>query len=116
VIGYQQPCRYCDEFIPPTSNVCPVCGKVNPLHMRCPRCRDLIRKAWTNCSNCGLELRITCPYCQETTFFGDYCETCDARLVVVCSAEKCGLEQPPIGDSCKECGKPLKTPTPGGGQ
>ncbi len=115
MIGYKHPCRYCDEFIPPNSKVCPLCGKVNPLDsLRCPKCRDIIRRAWKNCSNCGLSLSVSCPYCAEETFFGDYCDQCESRLVVVCSDDECGLQQPPVGDECSKCGKPLEPLEDGG--
>jgi len=104
--GYKHPCRYCDKLIPPDSNVCPFCGKINPLLMRCPKCRDLIEKGWKTCSNCGLSLEVNCPKCGKTTFFGDYCEHCDERLVIVCP--KCKTEQPPIGEKCIKCSKNLK--------
>jgi len=115
LIGYKHPCRYCDELIPPNSKVCPLCGRVNPLgSLRCPNCRDVVRRQWKNCSNCGISLSITCPYCDEPTYFGDYCYECDARLMVVCSNEECELEQPPIGEQCKECGKALEPLEDGG--
>lgn len=107
--GYKHPCRYCDKLIPPESKVCPFCGKVNPLgQFRCPKCRNPVQKDWKRCSNCGLSLEIICPVCGKETFFGDYCEQCDARLVVVCPDKKCREEQPPIGEKCIKCGKPLK--------
>lgn len=28
---YKHSCRYCDKLIPPESNVCPLCGKVDPV-------------------------------------------------------------------------------------
>ncbi|MFP4200983.1 MAG: double zinc ribbon domain-containing protein [Bacillota bacterium] len=108
MIGYQKPCRYCDELIPPTSNTCPNCGRVNPLSSRCPRCKTPLRAGWSHCPSCGLKLRIDCPYCGEKTFFGDYCDKCDARLLVRCTGEKCRLEQPPLGEVCIECGKPVE--------
>ncbi len=105
--GYKHPCRYCDQLIPSDANVCPFCGKVNPLGpLRCPKCRNPIQKDYKACSNCGLILEIACPKCGETTFFGDYCEHCEASLVVVCP--KCKKEQPPVGEKCIKCGKPLK--------
>ncbi len=109
MIGYKHPCRYCDKLVPPMSKICPFCGKVNPLdQLRCPRCRDPIQKGWKICSSCGLDLVTICPQCAKATFFGDYCDHCQARLVVVCSQKKCGAEQPPIGDRCIKCGKPFK--------
>ena len=116
MIGYKHPCRYCDEFIPPDSNVCPLCGRANPLRMRCPKCRDLIRRSYANCGHCGLQLTITCPYCGESTFFDDYCDECDTRLLMMCSNEKCMLEQPPVGEVCSKCGKPLQPIEKGGQQ
>ncbi|RLF38009.1 MAG: hypothetical protein DRN21_05750 [Thermoplasmata archaeon] len=105
--GYMHPCRYCNELIPPDSNVCPMCGKVNPLGpLRCPRCRNPVRKNYKVCPSCGLNLEIACPYCGEMTFCGDYCGHCEKRLVVVCP--KCKNEQPPIEGKCIKCGKPLK--------
>ncbi len=105
--GYMHPCRYCNEIIPPDSNVCPICGKVNPLGpLRCPKCRSPIQKKYKVCPSCGLSLEITCPHCGERTFFGDYCERCGKRLVIICP--KCKTEQPPIAGKCIKCGKPLK--------
>jgi len=104
--GYSEFCRYCDELVPPDGTVCPSCGKENPTGpLRCPKCRSPIRPGWARCSTCGLDLEIDCPACGERTFFGDYCEACDAELVVVCP--HCETEQPPVGDTCIECGKPL---------
>ena len=105
--GYKLPCRYCKKVIPPESNVCPFCGKANPLFLRCPKCKDLIEKGWQNCPSCGLSLKVICPTCKSETFFGDYCEKCDFALTVVCPNPKCRLEQPPIGNKCIKCGKPL---------
>ena len=106
MISYKQPCRYCDQLIPPESNICPLCGKVNPLGpLRCPKCSNPVRKDYIVCSNCGLSLRVTCPSCGETTFFGDYCEHCGERLTVICP--KCGTEQPPIDNKCIKCGRTL---------
>ena len=105
--GYKQPCRYCDKLVPPDSNTCPYCGKVNPIGaLRCPRCRNPIEKDYKNCSNCGLDLEIICPKCNQKTFFGDYCEHCSEHLIIVCP--KCKTEQPPINDKCIKCGKPIK--------
>lgn len=107
VVGYKHPCRYCEKLIPPDSEVCPFCGKENPLGpMRCPKCHSPVEKDWQTCSHCGLNLRIVCPYCGKTTFFGDYCEDCGKKLTVICPS--CQFEQPPISDKCIKCGKPLK--------
>lgn len=108
--GYKLPCRYCGKVIPPQSNVCPICGKVNPIFLRCPRCKDLIEKGWVNCPSCGLSLKVTCPKCKAETFFGDYCGKCGSPLTIVCPNPKCRFEQPPIGDKCVKCGKPLYPP------
>lgn len=106
--GYKHPCRYCGELAPPDANVCPFCGKVNPKGpTRCPRCRNPIRKEHRACSGCGLDLRVICFECMNETFFGDYCEHCGTRLLVVCPNKKCGAEQPPIGPTCVECGETL---------
>jgi RNA polymerase subunit RPABC4/transcription elongation factor Spt4 len=109
MVGYKHPCKYCDAFIPPDSNICPVCGKVNPMGPpRCPKCRVPTQKGWTRCGACGLSLEIACPSCKKPTFFGDYCDNCGARLNVVCPNPKCGAEQPPLNEKCIKCGKPLK--------
>lgn len=80
--GYMHPCRYCGALVPPDANVCPACGKTNPAGpLRCPQCRSPIRKAWVACSHCGLSLTILCPSCGKSTFFGDHCDHCGARLV-----------------------------------
>ena len=107
--GFKHPCRYCGEMIPPEANVCPMCGKINPLGpLRCPKCRNPVKKDWKKCSNCGLSLEEICPKCDKSTFLGDYCDHCNDRLLIVCPNPKCGQEQPPIGDTCIKCGKPLK--------
>ncbi|MFO7811246.1 MAG: hypothetical protein R6V47_07760 [Candidatus Delongbacteria bacterium] len=107
--GFKHPCRYCDKLVPPNSNVCPFCGKINPKGpTRCPVCRNPISSDYKVCAGCGLELKTVCPECGKETFLGDYCEHCDVRLLVVCTNKKCGHEQPPIGDKCLKCGKPLK--------
>lgn len=109
MVGYMQACRYCEAMVPPDAEFCPLCGKVNPVGpLRCPVCRNPTRKQWARCSNCGLSLRTACPGCGGETFLGDYCERCGGRLAVVCPHPKCGAEQPPVGDTCRECGKPLK--------
>ncbi len=109
IVGYKQPWRYCNALLPPNSKVCPVCEKINPVdQVRCPNCRNPIKKAWKACSNCGLVLELTCPECGETTFAGDYCDHCEARLTVRCTNDNCGVEQPPISDHCISCGKALK--------
>jgi hypothetical protein len=106
--GYKHFCRYCNQLIEPDSNVCPLCGKVNPLGpSRCPKCRNPIQKTWKHCSHCGLTLAVVCPKCRRTSFLGDYCDHCDARLVVICRNPKCRAEQPPIGDVCVRCSQPL---------
>ena len=87
--GYKKPCRYCSELVSSDANVCPQCGKVNPVGpLRCPKCRNPIQPAWKKCEDCGLELRTTCPQCGKSTFFGDYCEKCQARLTFTVTEEK----------------------------
>jgi RNA polymerase subunit RPABC4/transcription elongation factor Spt4 len=107
--GYMRPCRYCEKLIPPDANVCPLCGKVNPSGpRRCPQCASPVQKAWINCSSCGLSLELACRACGQKTFFGDYCEHCGIHLGVTCPNPKCRAEQPPLGENCIKCGKPLK--------
>lgn len=107
--GYKQPCRYCGGLLSSGSRTCPLCGKVNPLgSQRCPKCRNPIKREWIACSNCGLSLKIDCPQCRKDTFFGDYCDECEARILIVCPNRKCKAEQPPISDKCVQCGKPIK--------
>jgi len=108
IAGYKHPCRYCNEFIEPESNTCPHCSKVNPLRsLRCPRCKHPVRKSWSRCSDCNLELVVTCPHCRQESFFGDYCDHCDERLMVICKAPDCGEQQPPLEDNCIKCKQPL---------
>ncbi len=107
MVGYSKPCRYCGELVPPDANVCPSCGKINPIEQRCPRCHVPIQENWKACPSCGLGLSIACPRCGKQTFFGDYCQACGQRLTVVCPNRKCRTEQPPIGPNCVRCGKPL---------
>jgi len=107
--GYKHFCRYCDKLIPGDSNVCPICGKKNPLGSpSCPKCKSPVQKGWKSCNSCGLNLEINCPKCSKLTFFGDYCQHCDAPLTVICPNPKCKTEQPPLGEKCLNCGKPLK--------
>jgi predicted amidophosphoribosyltransferase len=104
--GYKHPCRYCGKLVSTDDNVCPFCGKVNPVGpQRCPKCRNPIETGQVRCSNCGLSLQINCPNCGKPTFFGDYCQNCNNRLTVICP--KCKTEQPPLGEKCIKCGKPL---------
>lgn len=106
--GYMLPCRYCDQLVPPDAEVCPQCGRWNPVdELRCPRCRSPIMEGWKACSRCGQSLTVTCPFCNQVTFFGDHCSHCDARLTVRCLQKKCGFEQPPLGTICVKCGKPI---------
>jgi RNA polymerase subunit RPABC4/transcription elongation factor Spt4 len=107
--GYKHPCNYCEQLIEKDAQFCPFCGKINPTGpLRCPKCRNPITKEYKICSSCGISLKIICPKCSKETFFGDYCDNCQQRLVVVCSNPKCKTEQPPVGDVCVKCGKPLK--------
>ncbi len=104
--GYKHPCRYCSQLVAEDSNVCPFCGRVNPVGpLRCPKCLSPIEQGWKACGHCGLALQIACPKCGKLTFFADYCDKCGARLVVTCP--KCKTLQPPAGGSCVKCGKPL---------
>ncbi|HYH04075.1 MAG TPA: zinc ribbon domain-containing protein [Bacillota bacterium] len=101
--GYQHPCRYCGQFVPPDSNTCPLCRKVNPLGpLRCPKCRAPIYKVWTSCPGCGLKLETVCFNCGKSTFFGDYCEQCGQELIVII-CPKCQTKQAPLGDNCIKC-------------
>ena len=76
--GYMQPCRHCDRLIPPDSNSCPLCGKVDPLQLRCPRCRNPIKKDYVVCNSCGLELKCLCPGCGKSTFLAITASTATA--------------------------------------
>ena len=106
MIGYKHPCRYCDKLIAAESNTCPFCGKINPLGpLMCPKCKSPVHKDWIKCGSCGQALRIVCPMCGKETFFGDYCDKCDARIQVRC--RKCHKEQSPVSDKCIYCGKVL---------
>jgi hypothetical protein len=109
MVGYAHPCRYCNLIIPPDSNVCPGCGKKNPLgSLRCSKCKSPIQKGWHRCNTCGLDLLIICPKCKTLTFFGDYCDACGEEITIACS--KCKTVQPPIGVTCIKCGKSLELP------
>jgi len=104
--SYKKPCNYCGELIDPDSKFCPLCAKADPLGpVRCPKCKNPVEKNFKVCGNCGLPLRIKCPKCGKDTFLGSYCEVCNAPLLVVCPS--CHAEQPPIGNKCIKCGKPL---------
>jgi len=106
--GYKHPCRYCGALVSSDDNMCPQCGRVNPTGpLRCPKCRNPVKDGHKVCSSCGQKLELECPYCKQVTFFGDYCKHCGQRLTVICPNKKCGAEQPPIGDKCIKCGKPL---------
>jgi len=105
--GYKHPCKYCGKLVSSDDNMCPFCGKVNPVgDIRCPNCRSPIEEGQMRCSHCGFALQTNCFVCGKTTFFGDYCQNCGQRLTVFCP--KCKVEQPPIGEKCIKCGKPLK--------
>ncbi|MBA3044893.1 MAG: hypothetical protein FP824_01620 [Euryarchaeota archaeon] len=107
--GYKHPCRYCNGLVENNTSVCPFCGKYNPLGPdRCPKCRNPIEKGMMKCSGCGISLEVQCPNCDESTYFGDHCDKCGERLVVICPRKKCKTEQPPIEGKCIKCGKPLK--------
>lgn len=106
--GYAQPCRYCNQLVPPDSNACPSCGKVNPTGpLRCPKCRGPVQVGWKACATCGFSLETVCRKCGQATFFGDYCQACGAQISVVCPNKKCRTVQPPVSDKCIKCGKPL---------
>ncbi len=106
--SYNQFCRHCRQLIPGDAQVCPFCQRVNPLMSRCPRCQAPTRSTYRSCTVCGLTLEIQCPQCGQTTFFDDYCRHCSAPLTVECPNPKCRLRQAPLGDDCRQCGKPLK--------
>lgn len=105
--GYKHPCRYCGQLVQADSQFCPFCSKINPGGLRCVRCHSPIQDGWKVCSSCGLKLEATCPGCGKTTFLGDYCEHCDARLTIICPNRKCRAEQSIILEKCSKCGKPL---------
>jgi len=106
--GYSRPCRYCNQLVPSDANTCPTCGKVNPISgPSCPKCAAHLETGWKRCPSCGLSLDVTCPKCGKTTFLGDYCDQCQARLMVICPNKKCRFEQAPLGEKCVKCGKPL---------
>jgi len=106
---YKHPCRYCSALVDGDARVCPFCGKVNPVDsLRCPGCSAPVQKGWLACSVCGAKLETICPECLQNTFFGDYCQHCQARLLITCPNKKCLTRQPPLGDKCRKCGKPLK--------
>lgn len=114
MVGYQKPCKYCDQLVPPDSRVCPICAKVNPLGpARCPACRSPVRRGWQRCSHCGLDLRVKCPFCREDTFLGDYCDACGEFLETNCPHPKCGAAQPLGTRTCRECGRPMESARPG---
>jgi hypothetical protein len=105
MVGYQHPCRYCQQLVPPDAATCPYCSKVNPTgSLRCPKCKSPVQSQWKSCT-CGQPLEITCPSCFQQTFFGDYCQKCDQRLLITCP--KCKTAQPPLGGNCIKCKKPL---------
>ena len=107
-VGYKHACKYCGKMVSPNPTVCPFCGKANPTGpFRCPKCHEPVEKDWKVCPKCNQELRIVCPFCGKVTFFGDHCDNCGKRLLVTCS--HCKQQQPPLGDNCIKCGKPLKT-------
>lgn len=106
--GYKHPCRYCDKLIPGDSNVCPICGKNNPLSLHCPKCKAPVERGWKACSCCGFSLEVICPKCGKTTFLDDYCQHCDATLRIICPNPKCKTEQPIGLAKCIKCNKPLK--------
>ena len=106
MVGYKKPCKYCGELVDPDANLCPFCGRVGPTDLtRCPKCRAPTQAGQRVCQNCGLELIVVCPTCAKATFFGDYCMSCGSRIMVTCP--KCGTQQPPLGDKCAKCKKPL---------
>jgi len=106
---YKKPCEKCGELVPPDANVCPFCGRQNPTGpQRCPKCRSPVEQGWKVCSNCGFALAYTCPKCGKPTFPANFCDSCGAKLTVVCPNKKCGFEQFPTGDTCIKCGKKLK--------
>lgn len=108
ILGPRQPCKYCGKIISPNSNLCQFCGKVSPLGpLRCPKCRNPVAQTAATCGGCGLAMKIFCIFCGKKTSFGDYCDKCKQRLLVVCP--ECQREQPPIGERCIKCGKKFPT-------
>ncbi|CAJ36592.1 double zinc ribbon domain-containing protein [Methanocella arvoryzae] len=109
--GYKQPCKYCGKLVPPDSNICPYCARADPNGpMKCPKCRATVEPGFKVCPHCGLQLQLTCPKCGKPTFFGAQCDACGGSLKVKCPNPKCGFEQPPTGENCVKCGKPLNAP------
>lgn len=106
MVGFKKPCKYCNQLVDADAYVCPNCGKVNPLDTtRCPKCRAPTQEGQKACQHCGLVLTTVCPQCSKPTFFGDYCQNCGGSLLVTCP--KCKKQQPPLGDRCIYCKKPL---------
>jgi hypothetical protein len=52
--GYKHPCRHCGGLVEKDANVCPLCGKPDPVGpLRCLKCRSPIQPGWVACQNCG---------------------------------------------------------------
>jgi len=103
---YMHPCVYCEELIPSESQICPLCGKSEPLGLlRCASCKAPVEAGSKSCPQCGESLEMACIRCGEQTFVGQYCEHCGGELEVVCG--NCQTRQPLGGKACKVCGKPL---------
>jgi len=106
--GYKQPCRHCGKLVDQESNLCPFCGKKNPIFLRCAQCKNPIQQGWKVCTNCGLNLEVKCPKCGQLTIFTDFCDYCGAGFTVICSGKRCKTEQPFIYEKCIKCNKKLK--------
>jgi RNA polymerase subunit RPABC4/transcription elongation factor Spt4 len=104
--GYKHPCRYCNTLVEKDAEFCPACGKAHPTGpVRCQWCKSPIVPGQAVCSNCGMNLQITCPFCGQATFFGDYCDACGQRLVQPCP--HCGSPQALVAQTCEKCRKPM---------
>lgn len=105
---YKQPCIHCGNLLERDAYFCPFCGSGSPFGYACPTCLNPIEKNQIICSNCGRQLRVNCPHCNQQTFAGDRCERCGQSLMIRCENKRCGVLQFFENTKCTACGKKIK--------
>ena len=109
--SYKQPCMQCSTLIDTDVQFCPACGSMHAFGYHCPTCLKPIQKGQRICSECGRQLYVSCPHCNQQTFVQERCESCGKSLMFVCENRRCGVLQFFQNTKCTACGKKIKYTT-----